>query len=156
LFAALLKDGVSVTGADAPFMSTRTPSSLNDPEDAFPLGKPGKSISILLDAVLSFGLVTVANTPVAPIIDMGSSVGTKWAVPALALPPKTPALQSKPVEGVSALFPATQFRGDDEIVALYVSDNVVVVSGDAASSAPVTRMPEPGWFGSCVIAAWLV
>lgn len=156
MFAALLKDGVMVTGADAPFMSTRTPRILNDPDAAFPLGNPGRSISILFDAVLSFGLVTVANTPVAPIIVIGSSVGTKWLVPALAVPPKIPPAQSNPVPGVSALFPATQFRGDEVTVALYVSDNVVVVSGDAARIAPVTRTPDPGWFGSWVIAAWLV
>jgi len=148
LFAALLKDGVSVTGAVAPFISIRTPSNLNDPDAALPLGKPGKSISIRFDDVLSLGLVTVANTPVDPMTAIGSSVGIRCAVPSVA--------QSVPVCGLSAPLPKTQFRGDDVIVALYVSDNVVVVSGDEARSAPVTRMPAPGCPGSWAIAAWLV
>lgn len=148
MFAALLKDGVSVTGAVAPFISTRTPSNLNDPDAELPLGKPGKSISIRFDDVLSFGLVTGPNTPVAPMIAIGSSVGTSAVVPSV--------LQAVPVCGVSALLPKTQFSGDEVIVALYVSDNVVVVSGDEARSAPVTRMPDPGCPGSWVIAAWLV
>jgi hypothetical protein len=146
LFAALFKDAVAVTGAVNPFISSRIPRILNDPDALLPLGKPGKSISILLDAVFSFGFVTVANTPVAPIIVIGSSGGIRCAVPA---PPPPPA-QSKPLPGTPAARPKTQFSGDDAIVAGNVRSNVVVVRGDAARTAPVTRMPEFGVPGSAV------
>jgi len=156
-----------VTGADAPFMSTRTPSSLNDPDIALPLGKPGRSISILFDKVLSLGFCTVANTPVAPIIAIGSSVGSGADVlqgiccvlplesPESELPAPGDASCSAPVAvkiGPSGVDPVAQFADDDVIVAVYVNDNVVVVRGDWARIAPVTRTPAPPCPGSCVIA----
>ena len=154
-----------MTGADAPFMSTRTPISLNDPDIALPLGKPGRSISILFDTVLSLGLTTVANTPVAPIIAIGSSVGIGadalqaicWVLaldPEAELPAPGTTISAPLafVIGPSGFDPVAQFGADDVIVAVYVNDNVVVVRGDCARIAPVTRMPAPPCAGSCVIA----
>lgn len=155
-----------MTGADAPFMSTRTPSSLNDPDIALPLGKPGRSISILFATVLSLGLTTLANTPVAPIIAIGSSVGSGedelqaicWVLlleaPEAELPDPG-VVSSAPLAvkiGPSGVDPVAQFTDDDVIVAVYVNDNVVVVRGDWARIAPVTRTPAPPCPGSCVIA----
>src|SRR5713226_2538543 len=107
-------------------MSTRTPISLNDPDIALPLGKPGRSISILFDTVLSLGLTTVANTPVAPIIAIGSSAGSGETelqaicevelLPAPEAPLPVPAVvSSAPLAvkiGPSGLVPVAQFTGD--------------------------------------------
>src|SRR2546422_625298 len=117
-------------------MSRRTPTNRNDPDSVLPLGKPGRSISIRLLAVFSFGFVTVANTPVDPSTRIGSSGGILFAlleVPYVAqsVPP--------PVEPAAA--PNTQLSGDAVIVAGNVSNKTVLVRGELARICPVTRMP---------------
>jgi hypothetical protein len=113
-------------------MSTRTPISLNDPDIALPLGKPGRSISTLFDTVLSLGLTTVANTPVEPIIAIGSSVGigavalqTICWVELLEAPeaelPDPAVVSSAPLAvkiGPSGFVPVAQFTDDDVIAAV--------------------------------------
>lgn len=181
MFTTPPKDTVAVTGAEAPVISTRTPVILNDPDGTalvFAVEKPGKSNSILLRLVLilrpvtpmPFGFPVFANRPLAPTIEIGSSAGTP-AVPPLPEGGQ-PVLKLLFVEKVLGELPAplrlaelemgllaplpeevSQIVDDDESTVGYEMINVVVVRGELAITAPVTRMPPPGVDGSLVCEA---
>jgi hypothetical protein len=87
-------------------------------------------ISILEFAVLSTGFETLANTPVAPSIRIGSAPG---------------------IEGASV-----NVDGDDVIGEGYVILNVVVVRGEFAIKAPDIRIPAPDVPGLAVCALLFV
>lgn len=112
-----------------PFASIRTPTSRNDPEAAL-LGDANNVISILELVVFKTGFETLANTPVAPSIRIGSLVG---------------------IEGA-----AVNVDGDEVIGPGYVILRVVVVSGELAIKEPDTRIPAPDTPGLAVCALLFV
>jgi len=132
---------------------------LNEPDCVLPgaLGKPGRSISTLFRLVfsLAFALTTDENTPLPPTIAIGSSTGTAL--------PLAQAVTLAELFGVMVVVAGrlaelelderSQFAPFDVIIVGYARSNVVVVKGEFASNAPVTRMPAPVVEGSAVCAA---
>jgi len=107
----------------------RTPTNVNEPEallEAVP--KPGSVISILDNVVLSTGVATLANRPLAPSIRIAS-----------------PPVGIGPLEGDDGPAAGADVMGDG-----YAIRSVVVVSAEFAISAPDTRMPAPETPGSAV------
>ena len=101
---------------------------MNEPERLLAaVSKPGSVISTLENVVLSTGVATLANRPLAPSIRIGSADGIG------------------PSAGDAGPAAGADVMGDG-----YAIRSVVVVSAEAAISAPDTRMPAPETPGSAV------
>src|SRR3989442_14779419 len=108
----------------------RTPTNLNEPEALFAaVPKPGSRISILDNVVLSTGVPTLANRPLAPSIRIISALGIG------------------PLAGNDGPLAGDDVMGNGKVIL-----SVVDVRGALATICPTTRMPSPTTPGLVVCA----